>query len=169
MSIAQSLLPEFDLEMEATRKVLERIPTDKLDWGPHEKSMTFRQLGTHVANLLSWTQITLQQSEFDVEPLGGEAWTPPAADSTAELLGMFDQNTASAREALAAAGDEVFMQSWTLKKAGESLFSAPKAGVLRRFVMNHLIHHRGQLTVYLRLIGVPVPQTFGPTADEPDF
>ena len=169
MSIAQSLLPEFDQEMEATRKVLERVPTDKLDWGPHEKSMTFRQLATHVANLPSWTQITLQQDEFDVEPPGGEAWTPPEVDSTADLLAMFDQNTTSARKALAAVGDDVFMQSWTLKKAGESLFSAPKAGVLRRFVMNHLIHHRGQLTVYLRLIGVPVPQTMGPTADEPDF
>jgi uncharacterized damage-inducible protein DinB len=169
MSIAQSLLPEFDQEMEATRKVLERVPTDKLEWGPHEKSMTLRQLATHVANLPSWAQITLQEDEFDVAPPGGDEFTLPVANSTDELLGIFDQNTTSAREAIATAGDDVFMQSWTLKKAGEGLFSAPKAGVLRRFVMNHLIHHRGQLTVYLRLIGVPVPQTLGPTADEPDF
>ena len=131
--------------------------------------MTLRQLTTHMANLLSWTQITLQQDEFDLAPSGGDDYMPPVADSTAELLEIFDQNTSSAREAIAAAGDDVFMQSWTLKKAGEALFSAPKAGVLRRFVMNHLIHHRGQLTVYLRLIGVPVPQTFGSTADEPDI
>ena len=169
MPVAQSLLLEFDQEMAATRKVLERVPDDKFEWAPHEKSMTLRQLATHVANLPSWTQIIIHQDELDIDPPGGPGFTPPVAESAAALVAMIDQNTVSAREVIAAAGDDVFMQSWTLKKAGETVFSAPKGGVLRRFVMNHLIHHRGQLTVYLRLLGVPVPQTIGNTADEPDF
>ncbi len=169
MPIAQSLLPEFDQEMAATRKVLERVPEDRFEWAPHEKSMTLRQLATHVANLVGWTQLTLEQSEFDVAPPGGEAFTLPVLDSVSELLAMFDRNSTSARKAIAGTGDDVFMQSWTLKKGGEAVFSAPKGGVLRRFVMNHLIHHRGQLTVYLRLLGVSVPQTIGNTADEPEF
>ena len=169
MPVAQSLLLEFDQEMAATRKVLERVPDDKFEWAPHEKSMTLRQLATHVANLVGWTQMTLEQSEFDVAPPGGEAFTLPAPDSVSELLAMFDRNTTSAREAIAGTDDNVFMQSWTLKKGGETVFSAPKGGVLRRFVMNHVIHHRGQLTVYLRLLGASVPQTIGNTADEPEF
>lgn len=169
MSIARSFLPEFDQEMEATRKVLERVPDDKFEWRPHEKSMTLHDLAIHTANLLSWTEITLKQDAFDMAPPGGEEWKPPTVTSTSDLLGMFDQHSASAREAIASTSDQEFMRSWALKKGGEEIFSAPKVGVLRRFVMNHMIHHRGQLTVYLRLNEVPVPQTVGPTADEPDF
>jgi len=169
MSVAQSLLPEFDQEMAATRTMLERVPDGRFDWAPHEKSMTLQQLATHLANLPSWTPMILHQDELDIDPPGGPGFTLPVANSTADLLAMIDENMSSAREAIATAGDDLFMETWTLKKGGDVVFSAPKGGVLRRFVMNHVIHHRGQLTVYLRLLGVPVPQTIGNTADETDL
>jgi uncharacterized damage-inducible protein DinB len=169
MSIAEGLLPEFDQEIEATRRVLERVPEERLAWSPHEKSMTLGQLASHLANLPVWTRLSLDQDEFDVSPPEGGGSGTPQLESTLEILGSFDRNAADAREAIASARDGTFFETWTLKSGGETLFSVPKIGVVRRFVLNHLIHHRGQMTVYLRLLDVPVPQTFGPTADEPDF
>lgn len=167
--MAESLLPEFDQEMDATRRVLERVPADKLGWGPHEKSMTLGRLATHLAELPGWCEVMLNESEFDIAPPGGQQYTPKAADSTADILALFDDNRKKAREMLAAMSDGDLMRPWTLKRGGEDLFTAPRIGVFRRNLLNHVIHHRGQLTVYLRLTGVPVPQTFGPTADEPTF
>ena len=166
MSIAQSMLPEFQMEMEATRKVLERIPQDRLEWRPHEKSWTTRELATHLANLPTWTAITLQTDGFDLDADGPAPQEPQSVDG---ILSLFDENASAATAALSGTGDETFMESWTLTRGDDSIFSTPKIGVMRRFVLNHLIHHRGQMTVYLRLAGAPVPQTFGPTADEPDF
>jgi len=169
MSIADAVLMEWDQEMAATRAVLERVPDDKVAWQPHEKSMTLGRLASHVAELPGWAGLTLATDEFDVNPPGAEQTTGANLGSRSEILGLFDESSAAGREAIAHAADAVFDDPWTLKSGGEAVFSAPKAGVLRRFVLNHMIHHRGQLTVFLRLCDVPVPQTMGPTADEPDF
>jgi len=168
-SIQQALLPEFDQEMAATRKVLERVPDDKMSWSPHEKSMNVERLFGHLAELPQWADAILALDEFDFEPTGEAGYTPPAYGSRDKMLSAFDENVTKARTVIESMGDEDFMKPWTLKKGGQELFTAPKVGVFRRQYMNHMIHHRGQATVYLRLNGVPVPQTFGPTADEPDF
>ena len=169
MSIAASLLPEFDQEMASTRKLLECVPDDRFDWQPHEKSMTLGRLATHLAELPMWTAVSLDQDEFDVNPPDGQGWEMPKPGSTSEVLELFDKNSAEARQRIASTGDATFFEDWALKSGGETLFSIPKVGVIRTFILNHSIHHRGQLTVFLRLLDVPVPQTFGPTADEPDF
>ena len=170
MSIAQGLLPEFDQEMASTRKVLERVPGDRLAWSPHEKSMTLGRIASHLAELPIWTTVSLEQDEFDVSPPEGEQdWVALNSDSVEEILEQFDKNAADARETIARTRDETFFEDWTLKSGGAALFTIPKIGVVRSFVLNHSIHHRGQLTVFLRLLDVAVPQTYGPTADEPDF
>ena len=164
--IAASLLPEFDQETASTRKLLALIPEDKTGWRPHEKSWTLGELGLHLANLLSWTNPTLEETELDLEPPGGPAWTPPTFVSDAENLTVFDRNAAEARAAIEATSDADMMVPWTLKKAGEDMFSLPRVACIRAFVMNHMIHHRGQLTVYLRQCDVALPSVYGPTADE---
>lgn len=165
MAIAASLLPEFDQEMANTRKVLERIPEDKLDWQPHQKSMSFRGLGTHTANMLYWALVTVEQDSFDYAPNGEPMKEEPAA-SVEVLLTTFDANVAKARTALEAASDERLMASWTLLNNGEEVFKMPRIAVLRSMILNHIIHHRGQLTVYLRLNDLPLPAIYGPSADE---
>lgn len=164
-SIARSLLPEFDQEMAGTRKVLERVPEDAFGWKPHPKSFSMGDLATHVANLPTWMSLTLEQDSFDVSP-GGEAMKTPPAASRAELLNRFDEALATARASLAAATDDRFAGSWSLLANGQTVFTMPRAAVVRSFVMNHLIHHRAQLCVYLRLRDVPVPALYGPSADE---
>jgi len=166
MSVSQSILPEFDNEMANTRKVLERVPEDKFGWKPHEKSWSMGDLATHVSNLPSWTEQTLTLETFDINPKDAPAERVEPAVSTHELLERFDQNVAKARELISSTGDEDFMKPWTLQSAGETVFTLPRIGVLRSFVMNHIIHHRAQLGVYLRLNDVPVPSIYGPTADE---
>jgi uncharacterized damage-inducible protein DinB len=168
-AVQQALLTEFDQEMAATRKVLERVPDDRLDWAPHEKSMTIGRLFGHLAELPQWAGAILAQDEFDIEPVGEPGYTPPSFTSRDEFLAAFDENVKNARAVIESTGDQDFMKPWTLKRAGQALFTAPKMGVFRRQYMNHMIHHRGQATVYLRLNDVPVPQTLGPTADEPDM
>lgn len=165
MTISQSLLPEFDQEMASTRKVLERIPDDKLDWKAHPKSNTIRWVGTHLATIPSWTGYTLQQDSLDVNPGGQEMRTTPAA-SREEILERFDRNVAQARKDIESTSDAEFAKMWTLLNNGTAMFSLPKAAVLRSFVFNHIIHHRGHLCVYLRLNDIPVPGLYGPSADE---
>jgi len=169
MAIAQSILPEFDQEAQATRKVLEQVPGDHLAWQPHEKSMTLGRLASHIAEIPDWGISALQHDSIDIQPTDGEQRAPANYGSTGEILAAFDAATAKAREAIAATEDHVFMESWSLLRGGEEVFSAPKIGVLRSFVMNHCIHHRGQLTVYLRLLDAHVPSTYGPSADEAAF
>lgn len=166
MSIAQSLLPEFDHEMATTRRVLERVPDAKAEWKPHAKSFSMGNLAQHIAELVGWTTMTMSTTELDMAPPGGEAYKTPAFTSMADLLARFDQNVVDARAALAAASDADFMVGWTLKMAGESLFTSPRVGCVRTWVMNHVIHHRAQLSVYLRLNDIPVPSMYGPSADE---
>ncbi|MGE0129550.1 MAG: DinB family protein [Blastocatellales bacterium] len=166
MSISASLLPEFDNEMANTRKALERVPDDKFDWTPHEKSMVLGVLATHLANLPIWTVFTINQDSLDLAPPGGEPFKTPEANSRQEILQMFDENVAAARATIAGASDEELLKPWTLLKGGVTLMTLPKIAVLRSFVMNHIIHHRGQFTVYLRLNDIPVPSIYGPSADE---
>lgn len=165
MPLVDALLPEFDHEMTRTRKVLERVPDDKRDWKPHPKSFSLGALATHVAGLPTWGSETLNRSELDV---GG---TPPltALPTTSDTLAAFDKNVAHARAALTGKTDAELAAMWSLRHNGRTLFSMPKATVWRSFVVSHLIHHRAQLTVYLRLLDIPVPAIYGPSADEPAF
>jgi len=166
MSIAESMLPEFDHEMANTRTCLTRIPDDRLDWRAHEKSWTLRELATHLANLPKWTVMTLQQTSFDMHPPGEEPVRADPIGSVDAVVARFDENIVAARAAIEVAGDGDFMTPWTLLNAGEAIFTMPRIAVLRGFVMNHMIHHRGQLSVYLRLNDVAVPSIYGPSADE---
>lgn len=166
MAINQALLPEFDHEMTTTRTTLERIPDDRFDWKPHEKSMTMGGLATHVSNIPSWAVNAVTHDSLDVAPPGGEPFRIEPATTRAELLERFDASVAQARKAIAEASDEDLMQPWTLLAGGRTVFTLPRVAVLRSFVMNHLIHHRGQLSVYLRLNNLPVPSIYGPSADE---
>ena len=167
--IAQQTLMQFDHIVAGCRATLEAVPDDRLDWRPHEKSWTLGELATHVAMLPNWTVATLTMSEFDVAPDGDGPPQNPVLKSAAELVAALDESVAAARETIEATSDEVFAGTWTLKVAGEDRFSMPKTVVMRSFVLDHLIHHRAQLGVYLRLLDVPVPQMFGPTADYPDM
>jgi len=165
MAIAGSMLPEFDHEMANTRKTLERVPDGKFGWKPHEKSFAMGVLASHLANLPGWTNVTIDMDKFDMAPGGNPIKTPECTNSQ-EVLKAFDENVSKARASLAGASDEHLMQAWTLAAAGQDLFSMPRVGVLRSFVMNHIIHHRAQLGVYLRLNDIPVPSIYGPSADE---
>lgn len=166
MAISQALLPEFDNEMAITRKTLERVPADKFDWQPHPKSMTLGRLAQHVSEIPGYAVITIAQSEFDLAPPGAPPFQPPPVGTKEEILNTFDKSVQEARAAIEDASDEHLMQTWSLLKGGQVVFSMPRVGILRTMVMNHLIHHRAQLGVYLRLNDVPVPSTYGPSADE---
>ena len=166
MAINQALLPEFDMEFANTRKMLERVPDDKLAWKPHPKSFSMGNLATHIAELPGWMGATILQDSFDIAPPGGPAYTRPQFKSRKEILEMFDKNVPVARAAIANATDQQLLSPWSLLKAGQTLFTMPKIAVVRNFLMNHNIHHRAQLGVYLRLNDVPVPGMYGPSADE---
>ena len=166
MAIRDALLPEFDQEMASTRKTLERVPEDRFEWSPHEKSGTMGWLASHVANIATWATLTINQDELDMAPGGKPVDPAPAPQTVAELLAMFDTNAADARAAIAAASDEELVKPWSLLQNGQNMMALPKVAVLRSFVMNHLIHHRAQLGVYLRLNNIPVPAVYGPSADE---
>jgi uncharacterized damage-inducible protein DinB len=166
MSIAQSLLPELDQEVATTRRVLERVPADRAAWKPHARSWSLGDLALHVANILSWLRITLETTELDLAPPGGPPFAPLAYRSTQATLAHFERHAAEGRAALAASSDADLAVPWSLKLAGATKFTMPRAVCVRMFVLNHLIHHRGQLTVYLRLCDVPLPSVYGPTADE---
>lgn len=165
MPLNQALLPEFDHEMGNTRKSLERIPEGKFDWKPHEKSSTMGQLATHLATINQWTEAIIGQDSFDV----ANSPRPPVFKSRQEILNAFDQGTAAARKAIAGATDEQLMKSWSLVNAGQTIFTLPRVAVVRSFILNHTIHHRAQLGVYLRLNDIPVPSIYGPSADEGNF
>jgi uncharacterized damage-inducible protein DinB len=165
MPLVDALLPEFDHEMTVTRKLLERVPEDRFDWKPHQKSYSLGQLAQHVATLPMWGSVTLDESELD---LGGSPPLDPIA-TRAGILSLFDDNVRRTRAALVGKSDAELMASWALKRDGHLIFSMPKASVWRSFVMSHLIHHRAQLGVYLRMHDVPLPSMYGPSADEGAF
>ena len=166
MAISAALLPEFDMEMANTRKVLERVPDDKFDWKPHAKSMTLRQLAVHVGFFPRWAIETLEKSALDIAPVGGEGYKTPPVNSRQELLETFDRDLVKARKDLESSSDAHFMETWTLLAGGKTIFAMPRVAVFRSSVMNHMIHHRAQLGVYLRLNDVAIPGLYGPSADE---
>jgi uncharacterized damage-inducible protein DinB len=162
MSFSQTLLPEFDQEMKNTRKLLEVVPDGRFEYQPHPKSMTLGKLATHVAELPAWTIFTLEMEVFDLQP----DFKPRIAETRAELLKIFDTNVVEARARIVAASDEEWQKSWTFKFAGRTIMSSPRSTVMRSTIMNHLIHHRAQLGVFLRLNEVEFPGMYGPSADE---
>jgi len=169
MPLRDALLPEFDHEMANTRKTLERVPDDKFDWKPHVKSTSMGALATHLSNLPTWAIDTINQDSLDLAPSGVPLPRVVPPKSRSELLQLFDRNVANARAAIAAAGDDDLFKKWTLLSGGKEILTLPKIAVLRGFVMNHNIHHRAQLGVYLRLNDIPVPSIYGPSADEVSF
>jgi uncharacterized damage-inducible protein DinB len=167
--LSQLILPEFDQEMATTRRILERVPEGVGDWKPHTKSMTLARLAGHVAELPGWGVNTLRQTELDFAPAGQAAYQPTLFTTRAETLKVFDDGVKACREAISSATDEDFQVMWTLKRAGQKLMSMPRFAVLRSMVLNHIIHHRAQLGVFLRLNDVAIPGSYGPSADEPRF
>ena len=164
--ISESLLPEYDREMAVTRTTLERCPEEKFGWKPHPKSFAMDALATHIANMLGWGVDIIERDSFDVAPVGAPPSKQEPLKTQKELLERFDKNVAAARAAIAKASDQHLMQTWTLLAGGNVIFSMPRAAVLRVMIMSHIIHHRAQLGVYLRLNDIPVPATYGPSADE---
>ncbi len=160
MSIADTLLPEFDQEMATTRRVLERVPSDKGEWKPHPKSFSLAHLAQLVSMIPDWIGQTLRKTEINLAKGAGYS-----TQKTEALLEQFDRNVRSAREALAAAKDKDFAVEWSLKMGDQVLITQTRAAAVRSHI-SHLVHHRAQLGVYLRLVDVPVPQMYGPTADE---
>ena len=162
MAIKDALLGEWDHEMANTRKVLAAMPDAKLEFSPHAKSWPMVKLGTHVATMGMWAHMTCTQPELELHG------SPPSPQpkSTAEVLSIFDEWTAKGRLAIEGTDDAAMMAPWTLKNQGQAIFSMPRIAVLRSFVFNHMIHHRAQLTIYLRLVDAPVPGLYGPSADE---
>jgi uncharacterized damage-inducible protein DinB len=166
MAIRDALLPEFDQEMASTRKTLERVPEHKFDWKPHEKSGSMGWLAGHLASIPNWILDAIDREFFDIAPAGVQHQAPPLPKSRQELLDIFDKAVAAGRKALAGASDEHLQKPWSLLKNGQTIMTMPRIAILRSMVMNHAIHHRAQLGVYLRLNNIPVPAIYGPSADE---
>lgn len=166
MTLSASLLPEFDHEMASLRTVLERVPDAKLSWKPHAKSMSLGGLATHLSNLPTWGTRLIEGSEFDLAPPGQPPPRMKELASRAEILAQLETNVAAARKAIAGASDAHLAGPWSLLAGGKKLFTLPRSACLRSFVFSHMIHHRGQLTVYLRMVDVPLPALYGPSADE---
>ena len=163
MSISQMLLPEFDQEMAKTRKTLERIPEHNLTYKPHAKSMPLDRLAGHIAEMPTWGTMTLTTDSMDMDPA---TYQPLVATSRAQLLAAFDANVAALRGHIARTSDQAFLTDWPMSVNGKPFMTMPRVAVIRSMVINHIIHHRAQLTVYYRLTGVPVPGFYGPSADE---
>lgn len=166
MSIGQVFLYEFTQEMAGTRKTLERVPEGKFSWKPHDKSGAMGWLAGHVADLPHWGTITMSTDALDIDPPGGPAYTPFIPRSSQELMEYFDRSVAEAQKAITAADDAAWTKPWSLLKNEQTIFTVPRIVCMRSFVMNHLIHHRAQLGVYLRMNDIPVPALYGPSADE---
>jgi uncharacterized damage-inducible protein DinB len=160
MNLNEPLMAELQIEAKTTRTMLERVPPDSLTWKPHEKSRTLGEIAAHIANLPGLFIATLNQDEFDRHDYTS------AVDTVSDILGTFDKNVSSALEVLKTRSDERLLSSWRYKYGEQVIFEMPRLVVIRTMALNHLIHHRGQLSVYLRLLNVPLPPVYGPTADE---
>jgi uncharacterized damage-inducible protein DinB len=167
MSMVRTFIPQFDHEMGTTRRVLEVVPEADAAWRPHPKSSTLADLASHIAILALWCKFVVQQPELDLGLPANAAIARLPFSTSADLLAKFDQYVREARSALEPITDDSMRESWTLKNRGATVFSLPRVAVLRGFILSHMIHHRGQLTVYLRLRDVPLPSVYGPTADTP--
>ena len=166
MRIAELLLPEWDSEIPVTRRVLERVPDGRGEWKPHPKAFPLAHLAQLVARLPGWAPMMMQRTELDIAPATGPQFPGYSIETTATLLAEFDRNATAGRAALAAASDEQFSVPWTLKKTGVVMMTMPRYQILRSMVLNHIVHHRAQLGLYLRLLDQKVPQMYGPTADD---
>ncbi len=166
MGRAQELLPEFDREMAGLRKTLERVPEEKFEWQPHQKSTKLGRLAAHLATLPGFAVKIAETDSYEIASGGKPPSGPPKLNSRQEVLDAFDKNRDAARAAIAGLSDEKLGDNWTMSFTGKTVYSLPRAGAIRTLVMNHLIHHRAQLGVYLRLNDVPVPSLYGPSADE---
>lgn len=164
-AMIEAALGDLEREMNATERVLNRIPDDKLDWRPHEKSWTLGELASHVANLLDWARMAIEEEGYDMA--SGSRNEPP--ESAEQILESFYGLKADVVNALGSTDDATMLKPWTLRHGEQEIFTLPKAAVLRTWSVSHMIHHRGQLTVYLRLLDIAVPPTYGPTADEEVF
>ncbi len=162
-ALNQLLLSEFDREATATRRILERVPAEHLDWRPHPKSMTLGRLAGHVAELPAWLHLIVEGTEFDI---ASGTFKPYAAESPAALLDFFDERLAAGRTVLGLAADEALDHPWTLRAGDHVIMQNSRYQSLRHLVFNHQVHHRGQLSVYLRLLDVPVPGMYGPSSDD---
>ncbi len=162
MAFTDALLPEFDHEMATTRKLLERVPEARLGWKPHQRSMSLARLATHLAEIPRWSKHIIDEDEIDLK---GD-YRPNEETSVAAILSLFDKSVAESRKSMAAKSDAELMAPWTFKVQGKTMFSMPRVAVMRSMLFNHIVHHRGQLSVYLRLNDVPVPPIYGPSADE---
>lgn len=165
MSIAEMLLPEWDLEMATTRRVLERVPDERGEWKPHEKSFPMAHLAQLVARMPGWATMIMKQTELDIAPVDGPT-RGYTTEKTVTLLAEFDRNAGEGRAAIAAAADEDFDVEWTMKARGVPVDTRTRYLMLRTSMLNHLVHHRAQLGIYLRLVDEKVPSMYGPTADE---
>jgi len=163
MTFSDMLVREFEREARTTRRHLERLPADKLDWAPHAKSFTARQLGSHIVDCVRWGEPIFGGDEFEIDPA---TYKPYRAPSVEDLLATFDDDVGRCTRAMTGADDAAIMRPWRLRMRGKVRVDSPKAAAFRDFTLSHLIHHRGQLSVYLRLLGVPVPGSYGPTADD---
>ena len=168
MGISAELLPEFDAEMASARRTLERIPEDKLAWKPHEKSMMLGRLAGHIAELPGMGVRVIKDDALDFanRPAGGAPPKPNVAESRRHVLELFDKNVAALRAGIVGASDEHWAKKWKLSMGDKVFYEGPRVGAIRRMVMNHVIHHRAQLGVYLRLNDLAVPSVYGPSADE---
>ena len=164
MPLIDSLLPEFDREMGLTRRALERVPEGQFNWRPHPTSVTLGRLAEHLTEMPMWATTTMAQRELEATTQRSPDYRPPT--TRAAVLAQFDASYKTARGNLLNKTDAEFAAPWTLKNGGKEVFTAPKATVMRNFVLNHMIHHRGQFVVYLRMLGVPVPSIYGPSGDE---
>jgi uncharacterized damage-inducible protein DinB len=165
MSISATVLPEFDREMATTRTLLERVPETRAQWTPHVKSRTLGELASHIGNIPRLGLITMESDELDISPVSGVGGAAARFESTAALVRAFDENVQRARAAIESASDSDMMEPWSLRRAGKTVWTLPRAAVLRSFILSHMIHHRGQLSVYLRLNDIPLPPVYGPSAD----
>jgi uncharacterized damage-inducible protein DinB len=166
MPLNESFLGELQHEAKLTRTMLERVPEDKLSWKPHEKSMSMGQLSSHIAEIPGWTTTTIEDDELD---FAKSDYKPVEITSREQLLKMFDDNIAKAIESLKKTNDETLMGNWKMRSGEQIFFDMPRTQVLRGFILNHGVHHRGQMSVFLRLNNIPLPQVYGPTADEGDM
>ena len=166
MRIGESMLPEFEMEMANTRKVLERIPDDKFDWKIHDKSNMIGWVANHLADIPGWVEMTICHDSLDVEPVAGETYKSPTEATTEAIVALFDKNVAEGRGLLEKVEDTTLHEPWSLLKQGETIMTMPRLVCLRTWVMNHMIHHRAHLCVYLRVHEIPVPGMYGPSADD---
>ena len=164
MNLIDPVLAELTHEAATTRRLLDRVPEQHLGWKPHEKSMTLGRLATHLAEIPGWVSSIVEKDEFDV---GASGHTPSKIERVADIRAMFDRNISAVADTLKRQSNDRLLATWRLKKNGKVVLEMPRMGVIRSLLMNHLIHHRGQLSVYLRLKDVPLPSIYGPTADEP--